>query len=344
MLGRIFSLAFSYGACVLLLVFSLSLLGPFAASSQELLKMAFPYSPMGLNSLPWMVAKEARLFEKYGLDVDMVFIGASSVIVQSMLSGSANIAGFSGPAVIANVFRGGDIILVAATVPHFTQSLMVKPDIKEIQDLKGKKVGASRFGSVTDFALRAILDRYGLTGAVTVLQMGGLPESLAALSRGLIDGAMVSPPQTFQLVKDGFRELIGPKDLQRLGIRFVSQGITVRRPFAVKNSELVKGVIKATTEAVRYIALNEAFSKKVISKYIRVTDPELLDRSYRYTVGNFPKEPFVPVAAIQSMLQQMIQMDLVDLGAANRTPLTAIFDNRFVQELKDAGFFGQLWR
>jgi ABC-type nitrate/sulfonate/bicarbonate transport system substrate-binding protein len=86
-------------------------------SSQELTKLPFPYGPLGLNSIPWVVAKERRFFEKNGLDVDMVYVGASAVIVQSMLSGSANIAGFGGPAVITNVLRGGDIIQVAAMAP-----------------------------------------------------------------------------------------------------------------------------------------------------------------------------------------------------------------------------------
>ena len=87
---------------------------------QELTKVLFPYGPLGLNSLPWVIAKETRLFEKNGLDVDMVYVGASAVIVQSMLSGSANVAGFGGPAVVTNVLRGGDIIQVAAMAPYFT--------------------------------------------------------------------------------------------------------------------------------------------------------------------------------------------------------------------------------
>src|SRR2546422_9665630 len=90
------------------------LLFPSIASSQELTKVPFPYGPLGLNSIPWIVAKDARLFEKNGLDVDMVYIGASSVMVQSMLAGSANIAGFAGPAVITNVLRGGGNIPIAA--------------------------------------------------------------------------------------------------------------------------------------------------------------------------------------------------------------------------------------
>src|ERR1044071_8948090 len=86
--------------------------------AQDLTKVSFPYGPLGLNSIPWIVAKDARFFEKNGLDLDMVYIGASSVIVQSMLAGSADIAGFAGPAVITNVIRGGDIIQVAAMAPY----------------------------------------------------------------------------------------------------------------------------------------------------------------------------------------------------------------------------------
>ena len=115
---------FSY---VALLTLSFILIFPLAAWSQHLPKIPFPYGPMGLNSMPWIVAKESNLFAKNGLDVDTIFVGVSTVMVQSMLSGSANVAGLGGPAVISNVLRGGDIIQVAATVPYFTQSLMVRP-------------------------------------------------------------------------------------------------------------------------------------------------------------------------------------------------------------------------
>src|SRR5919198_6667492 len=84
-----------------------TLIAPSAALSQHPMKVPFPYGPMGLNSMPWIVAKEARLFEKNGLDVDMIFVGVSTVMIQSMLSGSANIGALGGPAVITNVLRGG---------------------------------------------------------------------------------------------------------------------------------------------------------------------------------------------------------------------------------------------
>ena len=338
-----FNLGFYFRTWSLLAVLCFCLIGPSVGRSQELVKIPFPYGPIGLNSLPWVAAKEARLFEKNGLDVDMVFIGASSVMVQSMLAGSANIAGLAGPAIITNVLRGGDIIQVAAMVPYFSQSLMVHPEIKELRALKGKKVGVTRFGSVTDFALRALLERHDIKG-VTILQMGGLAEAMAGLSKGSIDGAVVSPPHTFRLIKEGFRELVSPKDLQRLGIGFLTQGICARRSFAANNRDIVIRMIKATMEGVKYLMMNEATAKRLISKYLRIVDPELLNQSYLYVTESFAKEPLVPPSAIQSMTQRMAQMNLVDARAAQNIPPTAFFDNSFVEELRQSGFFENLWK
>ena len=173
------------------------------AACQEMIKLPFPYGPLGLNSIPWVVAKERRFFEKNGLDVDMVYVGASAVIVQSMLSGSANVAGFGGPAVITNVLRGGDIIQVAAMAPYFTQSLLVRPDIRDIKNLQGKKIGITRYGSVTDFALRTLIERYNLKD-VNILQMGGFPKRLPDCHAGRSMAPSCHRPMAFGWSKKAF--------------------------------------------------------------------------------------------------------------------------------------------
>ena len=319
-----------------------SLVAP-SALAQQPVRIPFPYGPMGLNSMPWVVAKEARLFEKNGLDLDMIFVGVSTVMIQSMLSGSANIAGLGGPAVISNVLRGGDVIQIAATVPYFTQSLMVRPQITEIGALRGKKVGVTRFGAVTDLALRALLEHSNVKD-VTILQMGGLAEAMAGLSRGSIDGAMVSPPQTFGLIKEGFRELAAPADLKKLGMAFLTNGVAARRSFAAGNRDIVVRIIKATAEGVKVMTVNEAFTKKLIAKYLRIDDPEVLHRSYLYTTEIFAREPYVPASAMQSMAQRMAQMNLIDAKALQNSSPSAFFDNSYVEELKQSGFFDSLWR
>ena len=126
---------------VLLAVFLSSI-----APATALDKIKFPYSPISYHSLPFLVAYEARLFEKYGLEVDPVFAGASSLIVQSMLAGEADLAGMAGPAVISNVLKGGDVIQVAALVKSFSVPLYVQPSITQVEQLSGKRVGVTRFG------------------------------------------------------------------------------------------------------------------------------------------------------------------------------------------------------
>src|SRR5438309_1486655 len=140
-------------------VLSVSVLAPSLVSGQQPAKIPFPYGPMGLNSMPWIVAKESNLFTKNGVDMDMIFVGVSTVMIQSMLSGAANIAGLGGPAVISNVLKGGDIIQIAATVPYFTQTLMVRPQISEIGGLSRKKIGITRFGAITERDIRARVER-----------------------------------------------------------------------------------------------------------------------------------------------------------------------------------------
>jgi len=330
----------TFGA-IFIAVFALILPNP--GFAQDLTKVPFPYGPLGLNSLLWVVAKEARLFEKNGLDVEMVYVGASAVMVQSMLSGAANLAGFGGPAVVTNVLRGGDIIQVAAMAPYFTQSLLVRADIRDLKSLQGKKIGITRFGSVTDFALKTLVERHNIKD-VNALQMGGFPEAVAGLARGAIDGAMLSPPHSFRMLKEGFRELVTPKDLRAMGSGFLSQGIVARRSFASQRRAVVLRLIRATVEATKYAVANEEFTKRVIAKHLGVNDADLLRQSYLYASETFVREPFVPEATMRSMVERMVEVNMIDAKSAQATPIGAYFDNSFVAELKQSGFLDSVWK
>ncbi len=323
--------------CLILLLF-----GPSSLGAQGMKKVALPFSPIGINCLPWFVAKEARIYEKNGIDVDPVFIGASSALFQSMLSGAADIAGSGGPSIISNVLQGGDIIHVTAMVPRFTQSIMVKPEIKKPEDMKGKKIGVSRLGTVTHFALQTALDGYGVKN-VTILQMGGQPEAVAGLVRGSVDGAVISPPYNFQLKKQGYNELVSPNDLQKL-TEFITNGIVARRSVVEKDKDSLIRLIKSTAEAIKLITTDREFTKKVITKWMPLKDADLLEQAYRFATENYSREGTVPEGALRAMVKQMVQSNLIDAKMAANTPLTAYYDNRYVEEVKRSGFFDQLWK
>jgi len=326
----------------LLVCLILFLFGPSSLWAQGMKKVPLPFSPIGINCLPWFVAKEARIYEKNGIDVDPVFIGASSALFQSMLSGAADMAGSGGPSIISNVLQGGDIIHVTAMVPRFTQSIMVKPEIKKPEDMKGKKIGVSRLGTVTHFALQTALDGYGVKN-VTILQMGGQPEAVAGLVRGSVDGAVISPPYNFQLKKQGYNELVSPNDLQKL-TEFITNGIVARRSVVGKDKDSLIRLIKSTAEAIKLITTDREFTKKVITKWIPLKDADLLEQAYRFATENYSREGTVPEGALRAMVKQMVQSNLIDAKMAANTPLTAYYDNRYVEEVKRSGFFDQLWK
>ena len=332
------SLAVKVALCIIVA----GLLLPGLAAAQALKKVPFPFSPIGLNCLPWFVVKEARLSEKYGIELDPIFIGASSALFQSMLSGAAEMSGSGGPAIIANILSGGDIIHVTAMVPRFTQSVMVKPEIKRPEDMANKKIGVSRLGTVTHFALQTALDGYGVKN-VTILQMGGQPEAFAGLARGSVDGAVFSPPYNFQLKKQGYNELVSPNDLKKF-TDFITNGIVARRSVVEKDKDTVIRVIKVTAEGIKLIQNDKEYTKKVIMKWMPMKDPDMLEQAYQFAAENYAKEGLVNEGALRSMVKQMVQSNLIDAKAASNTPITAYYDNRYVEEVKRSGFFDQLWK
>src|SRR6266498_1676802 len=201
-------------------------------------KIRYPYSPISWNSLPWWMAKDAGHFERNGLDVDLFFEGASSVIVQAMLAGEANFAGLAGPAVVSNVVNGGDVIQVAAVVKTFTIPMYSQASIKEVAQLKGQKVGVSRFNSISHIAALNIFQKAGVTGA-TIIQTGGIPESAAALMSGNVAAAMVPPPQSVMLREKGFRELVSVRQFREWNIPVVEKGVAARSYYEEKNPKEV---------------------------------------------------------------------------------------------------------
>src|SRR5215470_7860822 len=315
---------------ILILVW-LTSIGFAAPSSQSADKIKLPYSPVGWESLPWYVGKEGGYYEKYGFAVDMFFQGASSEIIQAMLAGDANFAGIAGPAIISNVIGGGDVIQVAALVKTFTIPLYSQPSIKTLNDLKGQKVGVSRFGAVTHITALSVLQRAGIVKDVTIVQTGGISESAAAIASGAVAAATVLPPQSLMLKDKGFRELVGLKELKELNIPFVENGLAVRRSFANRNPELVKRFMKASLEGLKRVLEDKAFTTKV------------LEDSYQWAVDSFVKDPRIPLDAEKALADQMVTLKLVDAAAAAKVPTTAYFDNQYVEALEKEGFLKKLW-
>jgi len=322
------------------ILFALGLTVSFAHGAD---KVSFPFTPISAASLPWWIAKESRYYEKYALDVDMIYVGASPVIIQAMLGGQAGVGAGGGPPLVTNVLQGGDVVQVATTIPYAIQSLIVKPEIKTPADMVGKKVGISRLGAIPHFTLQAIVKLHNLQG-INIVQTGTTTQAITSLSQGLVDGIITSAPFTFRLMKDGYRELVGPKEFKQAGVEFLIQGLVARRSYAAKHREVVIAMIKATMEGTRQIFVNEAQAKAVLAKYTRQSDPEILRQTYKFALDIFVKDPTVTPGSIQPIVQQSAQFNLVDAKLAASTPISAYYDNSYVDELKRTGWLAELWR
>jgi ABC-type nitrate/sulfonate/bicarbonate transport system substrate-binding protein len=306
-------------------------------------KVSFPFTPISAASLPWWIAKESRYYEKYGLDVDMIYVGASPVIIQAMLGGQAGVGAGGGPPLVSNILQGGDVVQVATTVPYAIQSLIVKPEIRTAADLSGKKIGISRLGAIPHFTLQAIVKLHNVQG-IHIVQTGTTTQAITSLAQGLVDGIITSAPFTFRLMKDGYRELVSPKDFKKAGVEFLIQGLVARKSYAVRNREVVIGMIKATMEGTKQIFVNEKHAKAVLAKYTRQTDPEILDQTHKFALDIFVKDPTVTPASIQPIVQQSTQFNLVDAKLAGSTRIGAYYDNSYVDEIKKSGWLADLWR
>ena len=235
------------------------------------------------------------------------------------------------------------MVQVATTVPYAIQSLIVKPEIHTPADLAGKKIGISRLGAIPHFTLQAIVKLHNVQG-INIVQTGTTTQAITSLSQGLVDGIITSAPFTFRLMKDGYRELVGPKEFKKAGVQFLIQGLVARKSFAAKNREVVVGMIKATMEGTKQMFVNEKQAKAVLAKYTRQTDPDILDQTYKFALDVFVKDPTVTPGSIQPIVQQSAQFNLVDAKLAGNTPMSAYYDNSFMTELKQSGFLDKLWK
>ncbi|MGE5304603.1 MAG: ABC transporter substrate-binding protein [Alphaproteobacteria bacterium] len=291
----------------------------------------------GTQAIGW-IAKEAGLFAKHGLDVDLLFTGGGRAIT-SLLGGDTPIVTVGGPSAIAARLAGSDVVITAHVFDTILYSLMVTPEIRALSDLKGKKLGASRFGSATDFALRYVLKQNGFDPVkdVVIFQIGGQSETLAALRAGSIQGGVIASPATAEAKRLGMKELI---NMANLGVEYPHTTIATTGRFLRSNRETVLRFTRAYVEGIQRFLNDREFSLNVIAKYTKIRSRAALDATYDdYT----PYVKKVPVPAAGSVKTVLEQLSTTDPKAKTARPQDFI-DTSIVAELEQEGFFKQVWR
>lgn len=288
------------------------------------------------NWIPWL-AKEAKIYENNGLDVELILLRGSGQTSQAILGGSI----FAAPVTIATVMlanlSGADFVTVAHTVPGVQSKLLVKADIKRPEDIKGKRIGTSSLGSLGDFLWRYIIKKYGMdpNRDVTWMSMGTPAERLQALVSGSVDAADVSYPTDVQGERLGFRSLWDA----RKEVVYPSMSVVTRRKYVQEDRDTVMRMVKSHVEGIAYLKTHKEFSLKVLAKYLRNNDKDLLEGSYEIYRQDFIPAPYPIMQGLQPTY---------DYVAATKPEIKnhkpeEFMDPSFIAELEKSGFIKRLY-
>ena len=285
------------------------------------------------------VAQDAGLWKKHGLDTRVIVFEAGSTLAQVARSGDVKFAINSGPTTIAARTQGADSVIIASLVNTLPYSLVVAKGINKWSDLKGKKIAISRFGSGTDTAIRLVCKKFGLDPAkdIIILQGGTQPSRLQALAAGAIDGTLVSPPLDLTAKKQGYPIMV---NIAELGIPYPQLVIETTDRFNRENPHLVKNFLKGFIESAHYVAAHKEETKRIITKYLKTADPEILEATYHsfMQVTDYSGTP--SIEGVRNAIDEVAQR----VPAAKTKKPEDFVDTRFLKELDKEGFFKQLQR
>jgi NitT/TauT family transport system substrate-binding protein len=311
---------------VLLLLTCFASMGAAADSK----KVVFGYSTIGAMAAGAWMAKEIGAYEKHGIDAELIYISSGPTTVQALLGGDVTGAIAATNAVIAAVLRGAPLVSVVSTANRPYHRFWGRPEIQRLEDLKGKSVGVSRFGSVTDNLTRMVLKKYGLEGAVTIRQMGGTAEVSAAFQNKQISGAVTSSLR----VDDSVQPRLLLK-LDDLGFQYSMDVIAYSKEDMKRSPQVVEAMVRAYTEGVAAIHYQKDRAYKAIAKYARLRDQKKIDEIYQDSVLYLEKVPRVEPEAIHSILEFM---------GKRGVPVETFADNSIVDKLVREGFIDKLYK
>jgi NitT/TauT family transport system substrate-binding protein len=321
---------------------SFLILGIFISSFLDQLASAqtlkVPYVSISGFQAPLYLGERAGLFKKNQLDAQLIYMPGGSLIVQTLLSGDVGIASLAPPSAVAAWVKGAELGLVAGGIERALNVLMVNPKIKNPDDLKGKRVAISRFGSLSDVSLRDALAFYKLKANqdVAVAQMGGLGERMVALTSGVVDGAILNVDQVFQAEKLGFQVLI---DLRKLPLTYSTQGILVSKDFLRAQRSTVKRFLRVYIEGIKIFKTDKEFSMETLGRYIKTGDREILSKTYDVYREAWESVPLVRREGIQQALDSIPEAS----AKSAKLNLDSLIDNSIIQELEKEGFIRELY-
>ena len=321
-----------------LMLSALCLIGPAASDAADKLNTAYISTTPG-SSTVIQVAKETKLFDKYGIDATVIFISGSVRGIQAILAGEIPIGEGGGPGLASARLAGGDVIAIAGNVNVLPYYLVSHPSIKRHEDLKGKIGGNHIAGTTAEFAMKVGLKKIGIDPFkdVNLRVIGGSIERMVALQKGIVQFTVVTEAGKVQAEKLGYPTVV---DMVALQIPFPQNGLYTSTKLIRDNPDLVRRYVRAYTEAIHFYKTNKEDTFRIMKKYSRIDDRAVLEEAWGWHAKFMPDYPYAPVEGYQLVLNDIAEKN----PKAAQANVKEYVDLRFVKELEDGGFIKSLQR
>jgi len=318
------------------ILLTVTLFFPVPAESAEKLRIGYGAPSLAMSVL-W-ITKEGHLFEKNGLEVEVLYL-ESALVQRALIAGNIAFGEMTGSLMAAPKLQGADLVMIAGFLNQLLYRLVARPEIKTVADLKAKRVGVSRFGAGADRATRFLLTKLGLNPGtdVVLLQVGGAPTRLAALSANSIDATIVEPPDDKRAQEAGMRVLA---NMEEMRIPFQHTGLVTTRAQLAKVPDVARRVIKSFVEGIHLATVNPEIPKKAFRKYLRLQQERELEDAYQILRGFLPRKPYPTLEGFKAVFAELAEQ----IPAAKTADPKDFVDTRFLEELDRSGYIDGLYR
>jgi ABC-type nitrate/sulfonate/bicarbonate transport system substrate-binding protein len=286
---------------------------------------------------PFWIAKDLKVFEKYGLDVELIYVGGARNM-QALIGGSIDFSQAGGASVVAAAAQGAEVVILGTVFKRLIFGVHAAPQIKDVGDLKGKNIAAGTVGGNSYFAGQLFLTKVGLVPNKDVMfrALGGTPEVLSALQHGQVQAGVLSPPSTSIAARLGYRQLF---DIAGLELPFPTISVASTRRFTQENPETILNVLRATAEAIYIYKTQPELTLPVVAKYMRVPkDDPALRESWETYGKQLDQNLRTSLEGIKFILDFLADQRLT---VKSKNPADFV-DFRFVNKLEEEGFFKRL--
>lgn len=312
----------------------------FAADPLPLRKVRMAFTSMSSVMCPPWIARSAGIFNKHGLDVEVIATPTGVEGMNALIAGELQFLQISGGTSASAALGGADVMVVGTTLDALVQQLMARPEIERPEQLKGKTLGITRFGTSIDVGARLALRHFNLIPEkdVAIVQVGGMESMVAALQGNRIQAGILSYPAITQALKRGHRTLL---DVASLGIPYAFTGMTTRGRLIKEDPDLVRRYMMAQTEAIARAKRDKPYTLAVMGKYLRTANPAALGEAYDIDVQKYMlRVPLTTDEAMKSVLDDLAPR----IPKAKDADPKKFFDDTFVRQMQSSGFIDALYR